>query len=382
MWFLVFLYAVRLKVISHPAFIFNIFAALFICVIAFLEIELLNDGYLYLYPDEPRFSAWAQEPFLDIINRHKRYLIYVLFSHSTYSFAGEWAFKIQSVPFALLSSLMIYDVTKQKNTLWLFPVVFGYLYFLATLNLRDSIVISAMLFFLLKISRSESKGIIIWSMFAMAFFSIIRPEYSIVCSIVMVWVLVNRGIRNKFFVLIVPSIIVTVLFVFFEDAIFGIADYFYPGRVAKYVAFRSPGLDAIPFLNDNATALVRQLFTPIPISKINFLLTHGPSYNLVVMEIFRMILMTSFYFMFLAVLFKWKKAYSYLKENRFLQVLFMLAVINTILYAIYRDGGGGTRNKLYPFILIYIMFGKMYLYQIRSHIVNLTGSTNSLQRTT
>lgn len=372
LWFVVFLYAVRLNIINHPAFVINVVIALLIAASSFVNLGLVIDSNLYIFPDESRFSAWSQEPLTEIIRRHHRYLMYVLFSHFTYDLAGEWAFKIQSIPFALFTCLILYDATKQKNTLWLFPVIFSFLYFLATLHLRDSILICAMLFFALQVSRSGFNGVIVWSVLAILFFSVIRPEYSIVWAFILIWMYVNNFIKNRFLILVLPAITVTFLFIFFEDAIFWIANYFYPGRVAIYVADRAVELGSIPFLNDNAAAIVRQLITPLPFSKLIYMYNNEVPTRRVIYEMLRMILMVSYYFMFVAVLFKWKKAYNLLRENRFIQILFMMAVINTILYAIYRDGGGGTRNKLYPFILVYIVFINIYVFRIKKYVSNKT----------
>lgn len=81
-----------------------------------------------------------------------------------------------------------------------------------------------------------------------------------------------------------------------------------------------------------------------------------------------MILMMSFYLMSALLLFKWKKVCNILKNNRFLQVLFTIAVINTILYAIYRDGGGSSRNKLYPIMFAYVTFITLYVFRIEQYI--------------
>jgi hypothetical protein len=368
LWLFVFLYAMRLRIITHPAFIFNVFVALCIGALAFVDIGLVTDPNMYIFSDEKWFSPEAKRPLEEIISSHKRYLAYILFSHSTYLFAGEWAFKIQSIPFALFSSLILYDATRKKSTLWLFPIVFSFIFFLATLNLRDVILFSAMLFFMLKVSRSKLPGIITWSTLTILFFSVIRPEYSIVCFFIMCWVLVNNRVKNKFLVLIIPAVTVIVLFVFFENAIFGIANYFYPGRVSHYVSDKAVELGQIPFLNDNATALVRQLITPLPLSKIIFIYNNEVPGRRILYEILRMIMMISYYFMFVVVLIKWKKAYYFLVQNRFIQILFMMAVINTVLYAIYRDGGGGSRNKLYPFILVYVFFINFYIFRIKKYV--------------
>lgn len=368
-WLIVFLYAIRLKIINHPAFIFNVFFALFICVLAFLEVGLLKDGTIFLNPDEPWFSMEAQRPLQEILVNHKRYLAYILYSHSTYVLVGEWGFKIQSLPFALLSAMILYDASGKKNALWLFPIVFGYVYFLATLHMRDLMIICTSLYFALKVSRGGSKEIITWSAIAMLFFSVLRPEFSIMWFFIMIWLLACYWAKNKFFMIfVIPVILSFISFAFFSDVFVNIASYFYPERIKSYVDDRAVELDSIFYFNDNINALIRQLITPLPTSKISYMLNYGLATNLFFQEIFRMVLMSLFYIMSIALLFNLKKSYLLIKENRFLQVLFAIALINTYLYAIYRDGGGSSRNKLYPIIWVYVVFLNIYTFRISKYV--------------
>jgi hypothetical protein len=283
--------------------------------------------------------------------------------------ADEWVFKIQSLPFALLTCLVLFDATKKKSAMWLFPIVFAYLYFLATLNMRDMIIVCAMLFFSLKASRSGTNGIIFWSGLSMLFFSLIRPEFTIVWFILMLVLLLTHMSKISFTKLFsIPILSVVVLYVFFPEPLIYVSEYLYPKRIGIYTSNRMEAVTNVPFLNANAASLVRQLFTPLPTSKLSYMLTEGITPNLIIMEIFRMILMMSFYLMSALLLFKWKKVCNILKNNRFLQVLFTIAVINTILYAIYRDGGGSSRNKLYPIMFAYVTFITLYVFRIEQYI--------------
>ncbi len=356
-----FYYAKKMRILYHPAFLLNVVACFFVALLSFGEVLILSPENFFPRLDENFFVNAAKEDFSTIISGNNRYLGFIIFSHLTYITSCEEALKFQLLPFALFILLVVYDFTRKKNALWLFPVVWGYIYMLATLAMRDTILIAGMLGILLKLSRAESKlAFGCWSFWGLVFFSFLRPEYSIVLFLTILWYCGAVRFKKKFFATyFIPSFLILLVFIFSNSFVIEVGNVFYPGRIESYKEDFVETGSSVPFLGDNLNALLRQLFTPLPSSKMVYLLSHGPSSNLVLKEVFRIVIMLGFYIMLLFLLFRPKAVYFLLRNNYFLQLLFIVSVINTIFYAVYRSGGGSTRNKVFPIFLVFIIYIKL-----------------------
>ncbi|MDH5652059.1 MAG: hypothetical protein OEZ39_09400 [Gammaproteobacteria bacterium] len=383
----VIIYAAKLGVLRHPAFILNYVFAVFIVLFSFSEVLFFNEQTFYINSDEVWFANEAKLSLLEIWAKHTRYFLYIAYSHTTYLLTGEWGFKLQSVPFALLIALILYDGVKKIEILWLFPFFLGYIFFISTLNMRDTMVICIMLFYMLKISTANVKWLLVLSLVVANLCLYIRPEYFYVCFLLMFWVLISRTVRGGLFVLcVIPSFFIIFSYIYIGDLVFSIAKIIYPVRIDSYLNETAVEITNVPFMNSNAASIVRQLLTPLPSSKINYFLTQGLSQNLFLLEFFRIIMMTSYYIMALMLMYKWRSTYAVMRDNIFLHAIFIMAVINTLLYAIYRDGGGASRNKLYPIILVLCLFVSVYKIKtksiqknivVREEIINTAGTANA-----
>ena len=361
------MYTLRLRLQRHPAFWINVFLAVFIIFLSYAERLLLLEGTFYSFPDERFFANAATFPFSEIIVQHSRYLIFVLFSRVTIVSFGEWALKLQSVPFGLLTGLLLYDATRKINLLYFFPILFGYFLMLSTLMLRDAIIIFFNLFFLLNISRSKNSISLLWYAIAVAFFSFIRPEFAYVYILIFTWLTATFFLKqNVFLRFILPSVLVTVVFVVAIDLVVSVSDFFYPDRAITYLSNRDVELQRLWFLPENLSALIRQIVTPIPTSLMRRLVSQEMGDGLIIKDIFRVLLMTTFYIMTVSLAVKPRRAFSVLSKNYFIIYLLIFSVIVTIAYAIFGDGGGSTRNKVYPYLLIFCLFFLTYEFKVKS----------------
>jgi len=366
----VFIYAYKLGVLKSGAFFFNIIVALFIGTLSFSEGALLTPELFFVRLDEITFYEESIRSAGSIFNEHWRYLGYIIFSHFTYLTGGEYFFKIQSIPFALLSSLILYDVTRKKISLWLFPVVFSYILFLSTLHMRDAMIIFGILFFVLRLSRCKrSTSIFLWTSVASVYFLTIRFEFSIIIFLIGIWlVIVNNYKIKPSIAFFYPSLGLVILFIVPYTATFliNISNYFFPGRAELYLMLREDEVTSFPLLNENASSLLRQLLTPIPTSLIGRIFGDEIPANLYLSDLFRLLLMVFVYFTTFLLLFYYRKVLVILRKEKFPQILLLFSVIVSILYSIFGDGGGDTRNKVYPFILLFYLFVMIFRIRLKT----------------
>ena len=105
----------------------------------------------------------------------------------------------------------------------------------------------------------------------------------------------------------------------------------------------------------------KQLFTPFPLSKIKVLLTSNqtvlnPLGTLYLIEISRIVLMLWVYILTLFSLLKIKSFFRFVYRSTFNTCLFYFSIINTLFYTAYNFGSGSSRNKLFPFFLLFLFF--------------------------
>lgn len=359
----VIIYAYKLGVLKSGAFCFNIFIAAFIATLSFFEGEILTPDFYFIRLDESTFYRESITSLNYIVSEHWRYLGYILYSHLTYITGGEFLFKIQSIPFALLSSLVLYDLTKNKLSLWLFPIFFSYIFFLSTLHMRDSMIIFGVLYFVLQLSRCHKGACIIgWTSLAILYFITLRLEFAIIFFLVGTWILlVNKLKFNIKTAFIYPPFILIVLFIipYTTTLLIEISNYFFPGRAEVYLLIREEEVTSFPLLNANASSFIRQIITPIPTSLLIRVLGSEIPVNLYLSDLFRFLIMIFVYTTISFLLVNFWKAYNIFIRCSFIQILLIISVIVSIVYSIYGDGGGDSRNKIYPYLFLFILLMKM-----------------------
>lgn len=360
---IVLVYAYKLGVLTNPGFLFNVIVAFLICIMSIVEGMVITPDFFYVRLDEAWFYQESVLGLKYIFNNHFRYFLYLAYSNLSYIFGGEYIFKFHLIPFALLTSLIFFDISRLRSVLFFFPIVFGYIYFLSTVHMRDMLIIFFCLFFLFKLAKSNRPIIVI--LFTILFFLTLRAEFIIVFLFTYIW-MKSESVFNKGFLInyFIPGILIMVIISLpnFTEMVISISDVFFPGRMQLYLAIRSEEVSKLPFLTENASSIIRQLTTPFPWSKIRSLLTEPMGTNLILQEIFRIIMMSTYFLMVFYLIFNFKKAVKIMDENKFLRLLFAVSIQITILYAIFGDGGGASRNKLFPIILVFLLFNYLINY--------------------
>lgn len=367
---IVLVYAYKLGILTNPGFLFNVIVAFLICIMSIVEGMVITPDFFYVRLDEPWFYSESVLGLEYIFNNHFRYFLYLAYSNLSYLLGGDYIFKFHLIPFALLTSLILFDIARLKSVLYFFPIVFGYIYFLSTIHMRDMLIVFFCLFFLFKLANSRRPLFVI--LFTILFFLTLRAEFIIVFLITYFWMksesVFNKGFLINFFI---PGLVIMVLISLpnFTEIIISISDLFFPGRMRLYLALRSEEVSKLPFLTENASSIIRQLITPFPWSKIRSLLTEPIGANLVLKEIFRIIMMSTYFLMVLYLIFNFRKVVEIMDENKFLRLLFAVSIQITILYAIFGDGGGASRNKLFPIILVFLIFNYLINYKNRHKLI-------------
>lgn len=361
---IVLVYAYKLELLTNPGFLLNVIFALLISIMSVVEGMVITPDFFYVRLDEAWFYRESISGLDYIFNNHFRYFLYLAYSNVSYLLGGDYIFKFHLIPFALLTSLILFDITKLKSVLYFFPIVFGYIYFLSTIHMRDMLIVFFCLFFLFKLAKSEKPIIVIF--FTILFFLTLRAEFIFVFLITYFWMksesILNKGFLVNYFI---PGFLIIVFISLpnFTDLVIGISDLFFPGRMRIYLALRSEEVTKLPFLTENASSIIRQLITPFPWSKIRSLLTEPMGTNLYFKEIFRVIMMSTYFLMIFYLSFNLRKVLEIMNENKFLRLLFAVSIQITILYAIFGDGGGASRNKLFPIILVFLIFNYLINYK-------------------
>ena len=354
---LVLVYAYKLGLLTNPGFLLNVIFAFLISIISIVEGLAITPDFFYVRLDEEWYYHESTLGMDYILNNHFRYFLYLAYSNLSYLLGGDYIFKFHLIPFALLTSLILFDITRLKSVLFFFPIVFGYIYFLSTIHMRDMLIVFFCLFFLFKLTKTGRPIYVI--IFTILFFLTLRAEFIFVFLFTYFWMksesFYNKGFLINYFI---PGFIIIILISLpnFSEIIISISDVFFPGRMRIYLALRSEEVSKLPFLTENASSIIRQLITPFPWSKIRSLLTEPMGTNLYFKEIFRIIMMSTYFLMILYLFFNLKKVVEIMDENKFLRLLFAASIQITILYAIFGDGGGASRNKLFPIILVFLIF--------------------------
>lgn len=360
-WVLVFLYAKKLKINRTRAFWFVIFSTTFLVYLSLAEVLLVSPEDIYSRLDESYFLRIAGLSFNEILAEGSRYRLFHLYNYLTYNTLFGWhlSLKIHLVAFSMLIMLVLYDSTRNIYAIWLFTIVFSYIIFLSTLNMRDVILIFMTLYSLLGLVRARRQRTIFWIVLPSLLLLLIRPQAAFFYLLASIWIGVfAKKTKTPFVAYFVPAGIiigVIVLNQFFQQAIVYLQLYT-PFNPEPYLQERSGEITRIPFLGENVNALVRQIITPLPTSKLGEILAGGMSANFYLYEISRSVMMLSVYMLIGYLMLHWRYLGNAFKHNKFLGALLIMAVLYTAAYAIFSDGGGDSRNKLYPFFLFYVLF--------------------------
>jgi hypothetical protein len=345
--------------LKNKYFLYNIIFALTLCFLTIIESLYFRDSILIL-PDEFGYLEMSNNiDITEIITAiHQRYMAYILHVKLATLVSPDIILKIINIP--LISILMIYLTKKYNNILILKygPLFIPYLYIMSVNNMRE--VAANLVFFLLLFNIVDIKlknihyviilSVLLWSLrmqwFVVLFFSVLLLQFK-----------QSPFIKKVMYTLITIAVI-PLMTPFFNDIYsqylgLGAFSNFNPGDAMHDDLELSGKSDIELFI----TAMLKQFLTPLPTSKIEFLLlSNSLSNNLYLSEISRIIMQTVFYCMIIYTLFHIKSFYRFIMNNKVNYVLFLVSVSTSLIYALYMFGSGGSRTKLFPIILLFLFY--------------------------
>ncbi|MCC5879172.1 MAG: hypothetical protein JJU03_04675 [Idiomarina sp.] len=355
----VFIAAHKVNILSSKYFLFLLLVTFTLASLFLFETYVLLPEDSFYRLDEDYFRMEVNHSFAHILENHRRYLLFVLYSKSNYFLFGEFGLKIQSIPFVLLTSILLYKVTQRKISLVLFPIVFLYVVFLSALLMRDAMLVFFTLYFIyLCVNAKGNIKFILFTFCCVFFFLFIRPEAAVLFAASALWFSLYKifGVSKKINFVYLPLIFILLFVSPFYNYLIDVAGYVVGvGRLSIFAELKSDSFMGIPFLNQNIQIIIRQIITPVPTSKLYEMIYEGVSSNFYLYEISRMVLMGAFYFGALFLMFRPGYVMNVINKSDFVAFLILLATLYTVSYALYSEGGGDSRNKLYPFLLVFII---------------------------
>lgn len=361
-WCFVFFYASKLRLTKRTAFWFVLLTTWLLAFFSYAEVLLVSPEDIYSRLDEQYFADIAGLEFQELIKEGERYRLFHLYNFLTLNswFGWNWALKVHLIAFPILIALVLFDFVKNIYVIWFFPIVFSYVILLGTLNMRDVILIFITLYSVLYLSRANSSlKRILWVGLPFGLMSFIRPEAAFLYLFLGIWIgFFTIWIRRPTFAFYIPAALIFGL-VIFQTNLEQLAMYLQqltPLNIYPYLEARAEELQQLPFLGENMTAVIRQLVTPLPTSKLNQIATGGMSEAFYIYEISRSLMMAIVYGLALYAVFNWQYLGAVFRINRSLGALLLISILHTAAYSVYSDGGGDSRNKLYPFFLLFLLY--------------------------
>ena len=117
---LVLVYAYKLGLLTNPGFLLNVIFAFLISIISIVEGLAITPDFFYVRLDEEWYYHESTLGMDYILNNHFRYFLYLAYSNLSYLLGGDYIFKFHLIPFALLTSLILFDITRLKSLLFFF----------------------------------------------------------------------------------------------------------------------------------------------------------------------------------------------------------------------------------------------------------------------
>lgn len=346
----------------------NYFIISFLSFIYLSETFCIADKIFFMFDEEYFYQEALNKTYSSIfLNILSLYNVYFFFVKSVLEgFHFPVLLKIINVFFSIWLMILFSRKYENNEIIRYYPIFLPYLFTLSFTNMRDSmmlLVFFSLIYFLTK-KKSIKEYIII---FILSFLLIsLRP----------MWLLMIYGsyllilfLRGNIFIKIGSLILIGIILIFSID--FLINEIYRALIFSNIINMRAETIEALERYGNNfiLLSIIRQLTTPFPHTKIQQLLSGTPSENLYIFEIARTIMMISYYYLIFYVVKYRKRFYEFIKKDVFNQVLLLTAIINTIFYAVYIQGGGSSRNKVFPIILLFLFF--CYMKNNKKHILVL-----------
>jgi hypothetical protein len=347
--------------LKNKYFIYNLMFLIVLFIFSTIESLYFTDSIFFL-PDEHTFLRLSKEYSFSYLieNISNRYNVYLLNVKLSTILSPDIMLKLLNAPIIMILFVYLAHHYKNIEILKFAPFILPYMYIISLTNSREGMV--NLVFFLL--------------LFVMVEFKFKNLLYILVLSILlyslrMPWLLVLWFSLFLFYLKSARIFIKILVVVLFASFIYLYWDFIN----SLFVRFNELGALGNPDVSQerygvelNAenqyytfmVALLKQIFSPIPLSKLHMMLfTNHISNNLYLVEITRVVMNTAFYMLMLYTLVHIKFFYKFIVNNKLHLVLFFVSIGSSILYALYLFGSGGSRTKLFPIILLFLFYVEM-----------------------
>ena len=345
---------------SKQVFLIGLIVSILCLFSHFMFVIEVSDGNLsYFNSDEIGYFTNSGLSEAAIMDRKLWFLINTLVSESF--FIWMVCYKVINIPVLLFLSLLLQKITKCYNAI-LLPIFLPYLMYLATVNLRDLLIILMVVWSCYHLGQSywRKRLYVVLPIFLLFF---LRPFASLIVVGVylVIWFykrFLGSAISKKVFIVSVFAImLISVYFIFSSK----ISSYLFSIEMILSNSDDKRDLSIIGIVN----SVVIFVLSPRPISLLERTLDGGSLLFGLTDDVFRTINQFFYYGMFLLVLFRLKKILSFVKK--FLpdgsKLLLAVFVAHVPIYAVYYGGGGHLRIKIPIMILIFILFLVGYGYK-------------------
>jgi hypothetical protein len=360
---IVVVYAAYAGVYRHTAWWVNIVLTLTLLGVHMLELQFLSPGNLFRFLDEAFFARESQAPLSELLSHGVvRYNAYLVYAHVAQIMTPEWILKVVNIPWLWVLLIQFYRWADSSPwVLRLFPFALPYLYILSFLNMRDmlTLVTVMMLFGLFRTRLRYLEHVAVRSLaiiLALLLLATLRPQWVIiVAASILILPLVTGGTRARVAGAVATVAIVAVSLPFLQPWVTRLqvtAAYSVEARGSERVALitSGQGFGAV----SAAIGVGRQLFTPLPTSKLREFMRGPPGQNLYVKEVSRMVMNIWFMGSVVFVLMRLGQFFRYVRRRKHIALLAVFAGINTLVYGMYFFGVGSSRNKVLPMILVFL----------------------------
>lgn len=356
-------YAAFTGVHRHSAWWMNIVLTIALFGLHMLELQFLSGDNLFRFLDEAYFARESKAALSDLLSQGvSRYNAYLIYAHLAQVMTPEWILKAVNIPWLWVFMIQLYRMSGSSPwVLRLFPLALPYLYVLSFLNMRDMLaLVAAMMVFNLLGTRMrylDHIGVRALAIgLALVLLASLRPQWAVfLAASVLLVPVVTGGHRAR-----VASALAAVLVIVVSLPL--VSPWLAQLQTVAAYSVEARGSERVDLVAGVtgfgvASAVIgvgRQLFTPLPSSKLVAMLREPPGPNLYLKELARMVMNTWFAGSVIFVLTQWGGFSAYIRRNRANALLTIFAAINTVVYGIYFFGVGSSRNKVLPMILVFL----------------------------
>jgi len=339
-------------------FYINFLILLFVGLMHWLEIISSNTSTLILHNDIISFLNIASLPVSEIFQYRWRYSLFAMWYKDVMFWFGFRGIFISLIPFFVIFISLLYVISnKNRLLLILFPFFLTFYYYLPFIGYRDIILHCIILLFAAAINKHNAVNFFAIAFVLASVLVFLRYQWALllIASYLITFIYIHKNIFSKKFyshylvihiILLVPVIY---FFIIYQDFILD--------RISRALSVRDEEVIVakFPSWTSYLLALVRQLLTPLPSSLFSQWFDGQILGTNFVRDLTRMVMMTFFYIGLLYLISNANLALRIIHNNKGLIFLFVFSFGNTILYAVYGDGGGSSRNKTFPIILVLLV---------------------------